>query len=538
MLTRNDANQNLAETFLYDTLNRLTNNTVNSLGAGVDTQTYTYDSIGNITSRSDIGVYTYATGSSRPHAVAEIGLVEGGKRHYNYDAKGNLIKEEQRDSLGTLISTKGRIATYTSFDMPATLASPTANLSFVYGSEHQRIKQISPSSTTIYVNPDNTGGLAYEKNIKADGSIEHKHYITASNGVVALLVQTSATTKTVYFHRDHLGSTTAVTDENGLVIERMAYEPFGKRRTLAGARDPNGSIVGKTTDRGYTNHEHLNELGLIHMNGRIYDPQIGRFMAADPGVPYPTNIQSYNRYSYVRNNPMIMIDPSGFCEGLGGHDNTCDTDNSDLTYDSNPVFANAISVPSPTKAEYNFTLNADGVMADGGAIVTINGRPPSGELIPQNNTPGGVYIGIGRPPGGGMSPAGRDTIVMLEIGANGIPFERPLVASYLALKAWRAERLLAAARLTRESAKAEVFATRTAPELKEIFGWGNGAPGVKAAKEALDSSVVSKIQNNISRAEVESIRDFYRANEELGRGGPVAPQRAEYIEAILELWKK
>jgi RHS repeat-associated protein len=59
-------------------------------------------------------------------------------------------------------------------------------------------------------------------------------------------------------------------------------------------------------------HEHLDALGLIHMNGRIYDPAIGRFMSADPGVPHPLDIQSFNRYSYTRNNPLVYVDPDGF----------------------------------------------------------------------------------------------------------------------------------------------------------------------------------------------------------------------------------
>ena len=60
-------------------------------------------------------------------------------------------------------------------------------MSFVYGPDHQRIKQVAPSATTIYLNPDNTGGLFYEKDIKADGTVEHKHYITAGGSVICLL---------------------------------------------------------------------------------------------------------------------------------------------------------------------------------------------------------------------------------------------------------------------------------------------------------------------------------------------------------------
>jgi len=314
MLTRNDANQSLAETFLYDDLNRLTSNTVNSSGAGLVTQSYTYDSIGNIKTRSDVGGYGYDSVGKGPHAVGLIDLVGGGKREYTYDANGNLTQEVERDSSGAIIAAKGRTETYTSFNMPVTLSSPGTTLSFVYGVDHQRIKQISPGGTTIYVHPDNVGGLSYEKEIKANGSIEHKHYIAGGDGVVALVKQATAGTTVRYFHRDQLGSTTAVTNEAGAVVERMAYEPFGKRRTPAGALDLNGSIDGIETDRGFTNHEHLDELNLIHMNGRVYDPSIGRFISADPNVPHPTNIQSYNRYSYVRNNPLIHIDPSGFRE--------------------------------------------------------------------------------------------------------------------------------------------------------------------------------------------------------------------------------
>src|SRR5690606_25793483 len=66
------------------------------------------------------------------------------------------------------------------------------------------------------------------------------------------------------------------------------------------------------TNRGYTGHEQVDSMGLIHMNGRVYDPVIGRFLSADPFVQDATNSQSLNRYSYVMNNPLSMTDPSGF----------------------------------------------------------------------------------------------------------------------------------------------------------------------------------------------------------------------------------
>jgi YD repeat-containing protein len=62
-----------------------------------------------------------------------------------------------------------------------------------------------------------------------------------------------------YFHHDQLGSVAAVTDEAGSIVERMAYDPWGKRRGVDGAADGTDGLVGRTTDRGFTEHEHLDE---------------------------------------------------------------------------------------------------------------------------------------------------------------------------------------------------------------------------------------------------------------------------------------
>ena len=66
------------------------------------------------------------------------------------------------------------------------------------------------------------------------------------------------------------------------------------------------------TRRGFTGHEHLDNVGLIHMNGRVYDPVLGRMLSADPFVQFPADTQSFNRYAYVHNNPLSFTDPSGF----------------------------------------------------------------------------------------------------------------------------------------------------------------------------------------------------------------------------------
>jgi RHS repeat-associated protein len=105
-------------------------------------------------------------------------------------------------------------------------------------------------------------------------------------------------------------------------VDRMAYDPWGDRRfasTTVGASDPTNAIQPASTNRGYTGHEMLDQgnLGLIHMNGRLYDPTLARFVSADPFVQDPHATQSLNRYAYVWNDPLNSTDPSGYFKFLG-----------------------------------------------------------------------------------------------------------------------------------------------------------------------------------------------------------------------------
>ncbi len=91
----------------------------------------------------------------------------------------------------------------------------------------------------------------------------------------------------------------------------LAFDAWGKRMQPNGTADPDGQLNPASTDRGFTGHEHLDELGFVHMNGRIYDPLLGRFLSPDPHIQDEGLLQNYNRYSYVLNNPLRYTDPSG-----------------------------------------------------------------------------------------------------------------------------------------------------------------------------------------------------------------------------------
>ena len=126
------------------------------------------------------------------------------------------------------------------------------------------------------------------------------------------------TTAFEYLHRDHLGSVESVTDAGGLELKIQAYDPFGSRRasdwTRAMTATERTALAGEApqrTARGYTGHEHLERTGLIHMNGRVYDPAIGRFLSPDPIVADASFSQSWNAYSYALNSPLSYSDPSG-----------------------------------------------------------------------------------------------------------------------------------------------------------------------------------------------------------------------------------
>ena len=122
-----------------------------------------------------------------------------------------------------------------------------------------------------------------------------------------------------YVLRDHLGGVDVLTDAMGNIDQEMSFDAWGRRRNAATWRALTDAATVNfdhcATTRGFTNHEMLDEVGLVHMNGRIYDPTLARFLQADPFVQFPGNLQNHNRYSYVMNNPLSYTDPTGYFLG-------------------------------------------------------------------------------------------------------------------------------------------------------------------------------------------------------------------------------
>ena len=109
---------------------------------------------------------------------------------------------------------------------------------------------------------------------------------------------------------DHQGSLAAYTGNAKEPVTRLSYDAWGRRRNAADGSYDN--LPAQATDRGYTGHEHLDAFGLINMNGRLYDPMLGRMLSPDIVVQQTDYTQSYNRYSYCFNNPLRFTDPTGW----------------------------------------------------------------------------------------------------------------------------------------------------------------------------------------------------------------------------------
>jgi RHS repeat-associated protein len=318
------------ETFGYDGLDRLTSSNV-TVGATQQASGFGYDALGNLTTKDGKDyAYTGCVAGERPagpHAVCYV----GGVGPFLYDGNGNMVSGLDR----TLTYNPSNMVTHVDSHPAVSNGNDTGTVDFMYGADNTRVVQAvsgpnGASARTIYVGLGGTGKSLYERTTNG-ATTEHVHFIYAggahTGNAFALRVITEGgtsqptTSATKYNHFDHLGSITAVSDESGHVINPdwggadagvMGYDPWGARRSPDGRAANPASFDLPVGRRGFTSQETIPNVGLINMNGRVYDPVVGRFLSPDPTIQFPTDLQDYNRYSYVKNNPLRYTDPTGF----------------------------------------------------------------------------------------------------------------------------------------------------------------------------------------------------------------------------------
>jgi RHS repeat-associated protein len=331
----------LDEIFSYDLHNRLVKSTVTDASGSHDV-TQTYDSVGDILTKSDVGSYAYGSGAG-PHAVTSIaGTVTGG---YTYDAKGNMTCRSYTGACSA-----PNIA-WNSDDLVTSITQGGSTSAFSYAPDKHRYKQTATTATgtetTLYA-----GGM--EAVTDASGATQYRVTVSAYGRPVMIDTLTNGTTppqgcsvtnnptgKPVDCHfftlTDHLGSVDTVVGDTGSVSPQESFEPFGKRRDSASWHGAPAAInvaqARTVTHRGFTHHEHLDNLtvtdgggntidGVVDANGRMLDPVAGRFLSVDPVYQSPNNAQSINPYSYVMNNPLSLVDPSGYCASAADNENS------------------------------------------------------------------------------------------------------------------------------------------------------------------------------------------------------------------------
>jgi len=355
----------VTDIFSYDQLNRLKTATVN----GNEYLSVVYGASGNIEQKTGIGQYTYGGNGAGPNAVTATGdnlinypsnppatAVPGdangdgvisagdvrsvadqiiglktaaGTPDCNQDAGvvdildtvcikkksdyqgGDAGEAYQYDANGNRIEGDGTYITYTPYNKPSELSNGEIQVRFDYDANHNRYRKTeidnSGTTTTDYI------GKTFEVIQPPSGVTEYRQYIAAAGETVAVITErTNNTNNTRYLYGDHQGTVVAITDANGQLVSRYHYDPFGQRQEVTWTDNTVSSLIDDIVNRGYTQHENLAVLGLIHMNGRVYDPKLGRFLSADPFVQFPISTQGYNRYSYVGNNPLSFTDPSGY----------------------------------------------------------------------------------------------------------------------------------------------------------------------------------------------------------------------------------
>ena len=276
---RKDANRDLIENFSYDNVNRLIKDSIE----GGTAMNFGYSANGNIDSTTLTGIYTYSP--SMPHAVSSV------TNPYE------------------IISTANQEIEYTSFNKAQNIVEGINELNITYGVDKERRKMEKYEDESLVLTRYYSH-FNYERD-SSSGIVSERHYISGGNGLAAIFVKEGEDENMYYIHKDHLGSYNCITDSLGAIVQELSFDAWGRRRN---PDDWTYSDADTTFifDRGYTGHEHLDEYGLINMNGRMYSPLVGRFLSPDILVQHPGNTQSYNRYSYCLNNPLKYTDPSGY----------------------------------------------------------------------------------------------------------------------------------------------------------------------------------------------------------------------------------
>jgi len=277
------------QTYTYDELNRLKSATENVTPIGGSQsqswkQTFTFDRYGN---RRFDEAYTTMPASFSNQAVTNPTISTSNNRltstGWTYDSAGNTIGDPD-----------GR--------------------QFTYDAENKQVEVKNSSSATIGKYSYDGVGQRVKKEVPGTGEVTIFVYDAAGKQIAEYSTVVASTTdaKVAYLTADHLGSPRINTDVTGAVTSRHDYHPFGEEIAPTGSRSSSG-YVDDTIRKQFTGYERDTETELDFAQARFYSPTIGRFTVPDEIINDSVlqDPQSWNKYAYVRNNPIVIVDPTG-----------------------------------------------------------------------------------------------------------------------------------------------------------------------------------------------------------------------------------
>lgn len=232
---------------------------------------------------------------------------------YDYDNAGNLIKDANANGKKYIYDAENRM-------IEVQDANNTLIARYTYDANGQRVKKVDLSSntTTRFIYGGNGKLLAeYEGESVASLSNPTKEYVYGPSGLLATVDGTGTGNETIqYLTPDHLGSPRVITDNNGNVVSRRDFHPFGEEinTDLGGRFGIDGYTSGDSIRQKFTGKERDKETGLDYFGARYYASIQGRWINPDkPLVDQRLeDPQSWNLYNYVRNNPLRYYDEDGF----------------------------------------------------------------------------------------------------------------------------------------------------------------------------------------------------------------------------------
>jgi RHS repeat-associated protein len=269
---KTDQRAAVTSNYTYDSIYQL----LSAVQGSTTTESYTYDPVGNRT--ASLGVASYTTNAS-----SELTAIPGVS--YTYDSNGNTLTKT--DANGTTTYAGDFENRLTSLTLPGS----GGTVSFKYDPLGRRIYKSSSSETSIFAyDGDN---LVEETNSSGAAVARYSQDLYIDEPLA--IVRSSATS---YYHADGLGSVTSLSNAAGSLAQTYTYDSFGKLTASSGSL---------TNPFQYTGRESDTQTGLYFYRARYYDPNAGRFISEDP-IGFESGL---NFYDYVTNDPTVEVDPSG-----------------------------------------------------------------------------------------------------------------------------------------------------------------------------------------------------------------------------------